>query len=325
MPTGTPLTFRMLRFGRDALRCTMMLAFFLSLQACGGGRSAQSEAPSDITDRLAPGAGLRDIATHLLDARQEQAVTRALALHYPDLSRADAYRIQMMTLNMEEEAGHTVAGWKMGGTRVTDPDASPDPQFGYSLGSNVYPAGEPFPLDRLTEQHPMVEAEIAVWIGRDLPGPEITREEFLQSVASVSGGVEIISSRLRPTDPDQPESVTTAHAIADDISHGAAILGTTHLGLDTIDPDREVAWIEINGEEQARGISKAIMGTRGNPLDAVLWLARELPRHGQYLRKGQFVITGSLYDNPTMKAGDHAVVHYSSLGTIEFSMAGNPR
>lgn len=325
MPTGTPFALQLPKPGHALPWGTLVLALLLSLQACSGGGSAQSGAPPDITNQLAPGAGLEAIAAHLVNARQKHAVTRALALHHPDLSRADAYRIQMMTLDTEEQAGHTVAGWKMGGTRVTDPEAAPDPQFGYSLDSNVYPAGEPFPLDRLTEQHPMVEAEIAVWIGRDLPGPDITREEFLESVASVSGGVEIISSRLRPTDPAHPESITTAHAIADDISHGAAILGTQHLAPDALDLNREVAWIEINGEEQARGISEAIMGTEGNPLDAVLWLARELPRHGQYLRKGQFVITGSLYDNPTMAAGDHAVVHYSSLGTIEFSMAGTPR
>jgi len=310
---------------RFLTRYILLAVSLISLFACGGGHREQSAAIPDITARLQPGAELQTIAAHITEARRDRAVTRALALYYPDLDRASAYQIQLMTLHTEEQAGHTVAGWKMGGTRITNPGASPDPQFGYSLDSNVYPAGEPFPIDQLTVETPMVEAEIAVWIGRDLPGPEITREEFLRAVKSVSGGVEIIASRLRPADEGHPESLTAAHAIADGISHGAAILGSKQLDPAAVDLDREEAWIEINGEEKARGSSKAIMGEAGDPLDAVLWLARELPRYGRYLRKGQFVITGSLYENPTMKAGDRAVVHYSSLGTIEFSMRRSPR
>ncbi|MEJ2051907.1 MAG: fumarylacetoacetate hydrolase family protein [Calditrichota bacterium] len=320
MPVGSGSKTFVLSSSHSSILPVFLVSIFLLLLGCNTEQNAGLDTFPDITAQLQPGAGLSDIAAHLVKARRERATTRALALYYPDLDRVSGYRIQMMTLATEEQAGHTVAGWKMGGTRVTDPNAAPDPQFGYSLDSNVYPANQPFPVDSLTVATPMVESEIAVWIGRDLPDPDITIDEFLEAVQGISGGVEIISSRLRPTDQDHPESLTTAHALADDISHGAAILGTKQVDPATFDFDNEEAWIEINGEVKARGTGRAIMGKRGNPLDAVFWLAKELPRHGHHLRKGQFVITGSLYDNPTMKAGDSAVVHYSSLGTIKFSM-----
>ncbi|HKJ67882.1 MAG TPA: fumarylacetoacetate hydrolase family protein [bacterium] len=293
----------------------IILSMFVLLSACS---SRQTETDSrEITEQLGPNEHLQTIADHLLQARRNQQFTRALALRYPNLDRESAYRIQLMTLESQEKAGESLAGWKMGGTRITEAGASPDPLFGYSLESQVYQSGERVSLGDLTTNEPMVEAEITVWIGEDLPGPGITREELLRAIDGISGGVEIISSRQRPASEDQPETETTAHLVADGISHGGAIFGDTRMAPDDIDFDTEEAWISIETEEKARGSASAIMGQTGNPIDAVLWLANALPKHGRHLRAGDFVLTGSLYENPTMEAGVNAAVSFTNLGSIQ--------
>ncbi len=293
----------------------IVLSMLFIVSACS---TQQTETGSrEITEQLGPNEHLQTIADHLLQARRNQQFTRALALRYPKMDRVSAYRIQLMTLEAQEEAGESLAGWKMGGTRITEPGVPPGPLFGYSLESQVYQSGERFHLRKLTTDEPMVEAEITVWIGEDLPGPGISRDELLRAIDGISGGVEIISSRQRPVSEDQPDTETTAHLIADGVSHGGAIFNGKRLALDAVDFDREEAWITVNGEEQARGSAQAIMGEAGDPMDAVLWLANELPKHGRQLREGDFILTGSLYENPTMGAGDKAVVSFTSLGSIE--------
>lgn len=293
----------------------IILSMLFIVSACS---TQQTETASqDITEQLGPNEHLQTIADHLLRARRNQQFTRALALRYPNLDRESAYRIQVMTLEAQEEAGESLAGWKMGGTRITETGTSPDPLFGYSLESQVYQSGDRFPLTKLSANEPMVEAEITIWIGEDLPGPGISRDELLRAIDGISGGVEIISSRQRPVSEDQPDTETTAHLIADGVSHGGAVFSNTRVQTDALDFNMEEAWISINGEERARGSAAAIMGEAGDPIDAVLWLANELPKHGRLLREGDFILTGSLYENPTMGAGDKAVVSFTSLGSIE--------
>ena len=62
------------------------------------------------------------------------------------------------------------------------------------------------------------------------------------------------------------------------------------------------------------------MGTSGTAIDGVLWLANELPKHGLFLKSGDYVVTGSVYTNPTVEPGDQAALEFSTLGTIAFTV-----
>lgn len=302
------------------VRRSLLLLLALTIVACSRNASSTGGRAGTALPALDPDAEVSVIAEHIAAAQRERTTTPDLAANYPTLDRSAAYAVQLLTLSRAEVDGARVRGWKLGGTRITDPLAAPDPLFGYSLDAHVYEADKPLPANDFVGGAPEVEAEVALFIGHDLPGPTVSRQELLAALDGVGGAVEVLSKRLTPSPADDPASLTPEHAVADNLSHGGVILGDARVPAEAFDFDGETAHMFINGESAASGSSRDIMGSHGSPLDAVLWLANELPRHGRYLKAGDYVVTGSLYANPTVRPGDRAELRFSTLGTISFSV-----
>jgi 2-keto-4-pentenoate hydratase len=163
-----------------------------------------------------------------------------------------------------------------------------------------------------------VEAEIGFVLGADVLGPEVDMATVRAAVKEVVGAIELIDVRVKP--PADAAAPGMNYMIADALSNGGVILGETRVSADALDLAKEMARAEVNGEIVSSGAGKQIFGT--SPWDALLWLANELPKHGRMLRAGEVVITGSLIDNPTIRAGDRAEVVFEHLGRIEVSLAG---
>jgi 2-keto-4-pentenoate hydratase len=257
------------------------------------------------------------IAEKMLSARLGATPASWLLQEAPDLQREAGFRIQKLQLETQLEKGETLTGWKMGGTRITDPGLQPDPFYGYSLTSNLYSQEEPVSPAHFVDAAPLVEAEVAIWIGKDLVGPAVTRDELLSAISGVGGAIELVSPRLT----GESVAPTVAQLLTDNVAHAGAIPGEVKVGVNAFDFDGEIAVARIEGEEKARGSSKDIMGEAGTPLDAALWLANELPRHGLHLKAGEFILTGSLYDNPTLHPGESIEIEFSTLGTIRMTLA----
>lgn len=308
----------MLRLRPSRLSLLVLLPAIL-LTACDppSNEEKPAEMPSDISDSLGPDASRMDIALHMLAARRHARTTHALVDLYPEMDREDGYAIQRLALDVDLDEGAELVGWKMGGTRLSAAAPNLDPVFGYSTNRNLFSEEAPVPASVFVGGEPMVEAEIAVWMGKDLPGPDATREQALDAIESIGAGSEFVSPRLRPHGDRTP---SLSHALADDASHAGAILSPHRVPVSDIDFDAETATIFINGEQRASGSAAVIMGEEGDPIDAVVALANELSRRGLMLRAGQFVLTGSLYDNPTMKAGDTAEIRYATLGTLRVAL-----
>lgn len=270
----------------------------------------------DLTDQLAANAGIDAIADHLLAVRTCAGTTRALALHYPDLDREQAYQIQMALLAKMEARGGRVAGWKMGGTKISKPGDKLDPIFGFMLASNQFKSGSTLESDLFAGGTPLVEAEVCFWLKHDLPGPKTTREELKHAIAGVGGASELISVRVRDADGGIEAGVNLA--IADGLSHGGFILPEHQFPLAKVDFHSETGSVVINGVVQAKGAANQMMN--GAPLDAVLALANELPKHGRHLHAGDVVITGSMLESPPAKAGDHAEIRFSSFEPLSLNL-----
>ena len=61
----------------------------------------------------------------------------------------------------------------------------------------------------------------------------------------------------------------------------------------------------------------------GNPLNAVAWLANELPRRGVRLVQGDRISTGVTTDIYFAKAGDRIKADFGTLGSLEISFEHN--
>ena len=299
-----------------ALTLVLVFGLLIPLSSCGKIEQQSIENKKVITNQLVADADINALVDHLLLARKSGSTTRALAIHFPGLERVKAYTIQMALLAKMESLGEKVVGWKMGGTKISKLGEELDPIFGFMLASNEVKSGSTINSEQFATGTPMVEAEVCFSLKRDLPGPEVTREELTSAIAGVGGASELISVRVRDVDGGTKAGVHLG--IADGLSHGGFILPAQQFPLDQVDFSAEKGQVAINGAVIAKGEANKMM--EGAPLDAVLALANELPKYGRYLRAGDVVIIGSMLESPPAKAGDHAEIIFSSFGTLNFTL-----
>jgi len=294
----------------------LLLLLFIALSSGMPFAVCAIELPRDMTDQLSANASDQEIVDHLFTVRKKAGVSRALAIHFPDLDRYHAYKIQMALLDKMEAVGERLAGWKMGGTKIVKQGEKIDPIFGFMLASDEFKSGTTVNATRFAADEPIIEAELGFWIGKDLPGPKVSLAQLKDALAGVGGASEIISARLRDTEGGLDTGVDIA--IADGLSHGGFILPQKTVSLAEAHFETEVGSVEINDKVIATGAAKVMM--QGKPLNAVLALANRLLKHGRHLRAGQVVIIGSLLDSPPAAAGDHVKIGFTSFEslTIDF-------
>ncbi len=272
-------------------------------------------AVEDLTSTLAPDADRAAIVAHLLEAERTKINTSAMVLNYPDLDRQTAYDIQADILAEKLKTEDRI-GWKIGFSRMPEDPATLDPIYGHIMASNNFEPGVLVESSMFVADTAVVEGEFVFWIGKDLPGPELSREEVGDAVAAVGGVIEVLSSWT--SGPEGTPS-SRSHDATGNVFHVGIILGEKRVPLDEIDFTSETATVEIDGVEMASALATMNMGV--DPLEALTWLANELPRYSdEYLREGDLVITGTVFPPPRMGAGGKALMSFTTLGTIELEL-----
>ena len=182
----------------------------------------ETELINDITSQLAANADMEAIVNHLFQARKSASVTRAMALHFPDIDREHAYQIQMALLAKMVAHGERLVGWKMGGTRISEPGQKLDPVFGFMLASDDIKSESTLISSRFAAGTPIIEAEVCFWLNSDLPGPEVSRDELTSAIVGVGGASELISVRVR--DVEGGIEAPLALGIADGLSDRKSVV-----------------------------------------------------------------------------------------------------
>lgn len=258
-----------------------------------------------------PAATVTALGQALYDARCAGVPIEPLTDAYPDLSVADAYRIQSDLLARLTAGGEQVTGYKLGLTsapmqRLFGVDS---PDFAPVLGSHVHPDGAQVSASAFI--HPRVEAEIALVLGDDLAGPHCTAIDVARSVTGAVAAIEIVDSRIAGW------RIKLADTIADLASSGAIVLGAA---VTPIDFDIRLAGMVFtrNGEVIATGAGAAALGS---PLTATAWLVRTLAGFGESLRAGQFVMTGALHGAVDITPGERYRAEVDRLGPVSLRVA----
>lgn len=70
----------------------------------------------------------------------------------------------------------------------------------------------------------------------------------------------------------------------------------------------------VNDQPLFTGSGAAVLG---HPLAALAWLANELPCHGLFLRRGDYVSTGLTTDIYLAQPGDRVRGNFGHLGEVE--------
>jgi 2-keto-4-pentenoate hydratase len=254
-----------------------------------------------------PAATVTALGAALYDARRSGVPIEPLTDAYPDLSVADAYRVQSDLLARLTADGEQVTGYKLGLTsqpmqRLFGVDS---PDFAPVLGSHVNADGAR--VSTAAFIHPRVEAEIALVLRRDLAGPHCTAIDVARSVTGAVAAIEIVDSRI------EGWRIKLADTIADLASSGAIVLGAAVTPLDGFDIRLAGMVFTRNGEVIATGAGAAALGS---PLTATAWLVRTLAGFGESLRAGQFVMTGALHGAVDIAPGERYRAEVDRLGPV---------
>jgi 2-keto-4-pentenoate hydratase len=214
---------------------------------------------------------------------------------------ADAYEVQRR-LNARRTA--PVTGRKIG---LTSPAVQrqlgvDQPDFGV-LFADMEVTGT-VSVARLMQ--PKVEAEIAFVLASDLDedlGPASVRA----AVAYAAPALEIVDSRIAGWD------ITISDTVADNASSGLYVLGAARLPLTAFEPVEAGMRMYAGGELVSEGDGAACLG---DPLNALLWLARTARDLGDPLRAGQVILSGALGPMVPVSPGMTVRAEISGLGTV---------
>ena len=298
--TGAPVDFSGYEewiFGEDQL----------VLQSLGHFDEADYQAQLNAPRPLAPESSDADIVAHFMQHERNQTQTNELSVYSPDLTRERAYNIQQLRLEQTASADDPHVGWKLGWTRQTAPGEPLDPIMGHYLQSRVFPPGNPISTSHFTAGTANAEPEIVFYLGKDLPGPAVTREEVLDAIEGVGIAMEFVNWRAM-------EPRTRAHAIADNGIAAGVVLGARRFDVRNLDFSTIEGSVTVNSAETSTGKATSIMGT--DPVDGLLWAANELPKYGMSLKAGQFVLSGTVCPPLPVTAGDTASIAFTGLGSV---------
>jgi 2-keto-4-pentenoate hydratase len=191
------------------------------------------------------------------------------------------------------------------------------PDFGAVFASTCLDASAgPAVVTRADFIAPRFEAELAFRLSRRVTVDDLTPEKILASLGEVAVAIEIVDSRVRDW------KITITDTVADNASHGAAVLGR-FLPL-PVSFEPAAVEVELAGGALAalQGDATAVIapGEAPGPVGAVLWLARTLIALGEELVEGDVVLSGAI--TPLLKLDGPRRVRASAtgLGSIELEV-----
>ncbi|HEY6857331.1 MAG TPA: fumarylacetoacetate hydrolase family protein [Mycobacterium sp.] len=277
-----------------------------------------------MTDRASTGAPLvpddavAQAAQRLILAARTGAPTTPVRDVLGSTDVALAYEVQNVLTAARKAAGARIVGRKVG---LTSPAVQRQlgvgqPDFGVLFDDMLVPSGGEVDSARLIA--PKAEAEIAFVLSADLdgftggvsPDAPISAADRAAAATAVDYAVaalEIVDSRVAGWD------ITITDTVADNASSALYVLGDKRVPLSEFAPVEVTMHLQKNGEQASSGNGAACLG---DPLNALVWLARTAASFGAPLRAGDVVLSGALGAMVTAEPGAEITAELSTLGRV---------
>ena len=220
---------------------------------------------------------------------------------------AAAYAVQQRVNEARQAAGAVVIGRKIGLTSaaVQQQLGVDQPDLGVLFDDMVFADGADIPMARLIQ--PKVEGEVGFVLGADLIDGPLDAAQVRDAIEYAVAALEICDSRIGDWD------IRFGDTVADNASSGVYVLGTERRTLHEVEPVAVTMSMQIDDTEVSTGNGAACLG---DPLEAVVWLARTARELGQPLKAGQVILSGALGPMAPVEAGSTVSVTVSGLGTV---------
>ncbi|SHM68096.1 2-keto-4-pentenoate hydratase, partial [Lacicoccus alkaliphilus] len=210
---------------------------------------------------------IKQLADEIYDAEKTGVPIQPLTERHPALTAADAYAVQLKYAERRMAAGAVVKGKKIGLTSKAMQDmlGVDQPDYGHIFNDMMYDEGEQIDVSQFIQ--PRIEFEIAFVLKQDIDAGNITAENAADYIDYAVPAAEVIDSRIAGW------QIKFEDTVSDNGSAAGAVLGGKQLKLADIDLPAERMEIFKNGMKIDEGYGEAVLG---NPLAAVVWLARSL-------------------------------------------------
>lgn len=254
---------------------------------------------------------IRDAAEHISGARIDGRRMDALPNGLRPSDEAEAYAVQaeVHSILAANRRGRVI-GHKIGCTTPVMQEflGIPNPCAGALYQPSVH--FQQAMLKYTDYLHPGVEAELAVFLGKDISGREggHDRDSVADAVQAVFAGIEVVDDRW-----DDYTVIDTPSLIADDFFGAGCVLSDPVTNWRDLDLTSLKGEMRINGNVVGEGTSSDILG---HPFEALAWLANSLAERGDSLKKGQIVMLGSVVQTKWVEHMDEVEVEIDSLGKI---------
>jgi len=223
-----------------------------------------------------------------------------------------AYAVQRINTDLRLAAGERIVGRKIGLT---------SPATQQQLGIAECDYGVVFERDLKREDEeiaateviaPMVEGEIAFVMENDVQQEAPTWADIVRNVAFLQPAIEIVDSRIANWD------IGIVDTIADNASGQFIVLGGAPTPLAHFDLELCGMRLDVNGRLASSGIGAACLG---NPINAVIWLARRMAQAGLPIRAGDIIMSGAIGPFVKVRPGDSVSVRIAGLGQVQTRFA----
>lgn len=254
---------------------------------------------------------LDDAAWMLRRAEQMHHPIASLIEICPTLDAADAYAVQCANVAQRIAKGARVVGYKVG--------LSPS-VMQRMIGVNELGLGHLLSEMRVEDAgavavsslcRPRVEVTVAFVLGTALAGRDCTAMDVLAATDYVAAAIEVIDSRI------QQRQIGIIEFVADNASSARFALGRKRVRPADVDlTDLDAALYVGFGERDVlvtKGNTGAVLG---NPVNAIVWLARTLAAVDVDLEPGQVLLSGSCTRAVDVARGDHYRGCLTGLGEV---------
>ncbi|MBL0885925.1 2-keto-4-pentenoate hydratase [Myceligenerans indicum] len=217
-----------------------------------------------------------------------------------------AYAVQAELTRRRVARGGHVVGRKVG---LTSPAVQAQlgvdqPDLGVLFADMQVRDGAVVPAGTLLQ--PRIEAEVAFRLGQDLTG-ELDPAKVRDAVEHAVAALEIVDSRIEDWD------IGIVDTVADNGSSALFVLGGVRRTLDELEPRDVRMSLSVDGRVVSTGSGEDCLG---DPLAALLWLARTAQRQGDPLRAGEVVLSGALGPMVAVVPGTTVRADITSLGPV---------
>jgi 2-keto-4-pentenoate hydratase len=243
----------------------------------------------------------------LYSAYRERRPFSLMQESYAPLTLDEAYAIQAVYTEFKAENSSGFGGYKIAySTRLMQNTiGATEPAYGRILKSDIHPTGVSLNTDDYVQL--AVECEVAVHIITDLVDGPFDEATVMDAIGEIALAFEIVDRR-----PFLGEK-SLLQSVAMNVIGAGVVLGRTIRDWRDLDIPASECRLSINDEIIGRGRGADV---DGHPVNPVIWLANALAAKGEFLRRGDLIITGSMIPPQPVHKGDRVSLTMDNLGTV---------